>query len=240
MQKLIFYLFICSFCTSSYGQTIVLQNVNIIDTKAGTLIKNQDVTIDGKRIGNIQPTGLTEYKQVVINCSGLFLIPGLWDMHTHNWRSEDYYFPLCIANGVTGIREMFGNPFHTKRLKNEIKAGARIGPEIYASGPIIDGPAPIWKSSVAVKNINDVEKIIENQQQAGVDFLKVYSLLSEESYFEIARLCKEKGVSFAGHVPNGVSLQDAARAGQKSAEHLNGWLVECSSKKDKILKTIRN
>ena len=47
---------------------------------------------------------------------GKYLIPGLWDMHVHGTHASlmfqqpdaDSSLPLYIANGVTGIQEMFG------------------------------------------------------------------------------------------------------------------------------------
>jgi hypothetical protein len=46
---------------------------------------------------------------VEIDGRGKFLLPGLWDMHTHSSTlARQYYHLLPIANGVTGVREMWG------------------------------------------------------------------------------------------------------------------------------------
>ena len=44
----------------------------------------------------------------VIDASGQYVIPGLWDMHAHLGLMEaarEIDMPLLVANGVTGVRE---------------------------------------------------------------------------------------------------------------------------------------
>ncbi|HKY04616.1 MAG TPA: amidohydrolase family protein, partial [Blastocatellia bacterium] len=69
-------------------------------------------------------------------------------------------------------------------------------------------------------------------KREGVDFIKVHTRLSQQAYLAAADEAKKQGLSFAGHVPQGVSLAEAAKAGQKSIEHLSeyGLLFECSGK----------
>jgi len=47
-----------------------------------------------------------------VDATGKFLIAGLWDMHVHSLSKNqpDRFFPLFVANGVTGIRGMGGGP----------------------------------------------------------------------------------------------------------------------------------
>lgn len=75
---------------------------------------------------------------------------------------------------------------------------------------------------------------METVVKEGSDFVKVYSLLSRESYFAIAEEAKRRKVVFAGHVPNSVTVQEASNAGQKSTEHLYGILRACSSREAEI------
>ena len=47
----------------------------------------------------------------VIDAHGAYLIPGLWDMHTHVYfdgtagDGTDIVLPLFLASGITGIRD---------------------------------------------------------------------------------------------------------------------------------------
>ena len=163
---------------------LLIQQVNIVDVVKGEIVPNQSVAIQGNKITGIykepvQPnSGAT-----IINANGQYLIPGLWDMHTHyNWN---YTFsnPLLIANGVTGIREMWGEMDSIKMIRQQTANGIMIAPDIYSAGNIIDGTPPIWQGSAGVKNVEEAEKQVDSQIIAGVDFLKVYSLLLNDQVF---------------------------------------------------------
>jgi imidazolonepropionase-like amidohydrolase len=90
-----------------------------------------------------------------IDGSGKFLIPGLWDMHVHalSKNRPDDFFPLFIANDVTGIRDMGGDLPLTQiaQLKSDVASGARVGPQIFAAGPILEGEHAFWPFSIPVK-----------------------------------------------------------------------------------------
>jgi imidazolonepropionase-like amidohydrolase len=78
----------------------------------------------------------------VVDGFGKFVIPGLWDMHAHGSRRESLY-PLYIANGVTGVREMFGPP-DARAFRAALAAKRIDAPHIYLASPILDGTPPIW------------------------------------------------------------------------------------------------
>jgi hypothetical protein len=171
----------------------------------------------------------------LVNAAGKFLIPGLWDMHVH-WYIKDY-FPLFTANGVTGIRQMFGNP-DLLRWRQEIAKGSLQGPRMIVASPIIDGPKPVWPTSIAVGNEAEGRKAVRKVKQSGADFVKVYSLLPRDAYFGIADEAKQQGLPFVGHVPFSVSPAEASDAGQKSIEHLTGIMIACSDKEVELRKDI--
>ncbi len=173
----------------------------------------------------------------IVDATGKFLIPGLWDMHVH-WYSRDA-FTLFIANGVTGVRQMFGNS-DLLRWRDQIAKGSLLGPRMVVASPIIDGPQPIWPNSIAVRNEDEGRKAVRRVKQWGADFVKVYALLPRDAYFAIADEAKQQGITFVGHVPNSVSSAEASDAGQKSIEHLTGILIASSDKeaelRDKLVK----
>ncbi|HTD60586.1 MAG TPA: hypothetical protein VK679_08030, partial [Gemmatimonadaceae bacterium] len=187
----------------------------------------------------------------VLDGMGKFVIPGLWDMHSH--LQYDRYvrtlvFPLYIANGVTGIRDMDGDcdsacadrdttydPMHgataamVRRWKQDIASGATLGPRIVAASNLLDGPHPLWPGSVAIANPDQGRAAVDTASARGADFIKVYSGLSRASFLAIADESKRRGIPFAGHVPEAVSLDDASAAGQASMEHLLKFSDACST-----------
>jgi len=196
------------------------------------------VIVTGDQIAEIGKTGRVKIPDgaQVIEAKGKFLIPGLWDMHVHAFN-RDLFFPLFIANGVTGIRDMFGPmPELAKQWRKDMDEGRLIGPRIFAAGPIVDGPKPIWPGSLAVSNAEEGRKAVDSLKKHGADFVKVYSLLGRDAYFAIADEARRQGIPFAGHVPLVVKAGEASDAGQKSIEHLTGVLTACSTDEDEMMK----
>lgn len=218
---------------------IALTHVTVIDVTGGAPKRDTTVVIIGDRISAIgdSPTISVPADAQVVDSTGKFLIPGLWDMHVH-WYFRDT-FTLFIANGVTGVRQMFGNS-DLLRWRDQIAKGSLLGPRMFVASPIIDGPEPVWPNSISVSNENEGRKAVKRVKQWGADFVKVYSLLPRDAYFGIADEAKQEGITFVGHVPNSVSPGEASDAGQKSIEHLTGILIECSDKetdlRDKLVK----
>jgi imidazolonepropionase-like amidohydrolase len=172
----------------------------------------------------------------VIDATGKYLIPGLWDMHVHEWNKE-IFFPLFIANGITGVRDMFSPLPPIKQWRTEIAAGTTIGPHIFAAGIFVDGPYPFCKPcTIAVSNADEGRKAVLKVKEMGADFIKVYSMIPRDAYFAIADEAKRQHMVFAGHVPEFVSAAEASDAGQKSIEHLMGILVACSAAEAELRK----
>ncbi len=157
-------------------------------------------------------------------------------MHVHEWNKE-VFFPLFIANGVTGVRDMFSPLPPIKQWRAEIAAGTTTGPRIVAAGIIVDGPYPFCKPcTIAVGDADEGRKAVLKVKEMGADFVKVYSMLPRDAYFAIAEEAKRQKMVFAGHVPEFVSAAEASDAGQKSVEHLSGVLVACSAKEGVLRK----
>lgn len=233
MTKVLSFILLFLVSGTSLAQSFTIENVNVVDVKVGAIRKGLNVVIENNRITSISRTK-KETKSQVVDGSGKYLIPGLWDMHTHNWTAEQF-FPLLIANGVTGIRDMFGDMTNIRRWREEIKVGKIVGPVMYASGPILDGPKPVWPGSIAVNSPDQVHRIIDSMKnEVHVDFIKVYSLLPRDVYFKIAEEARLQHLSFQGHKPDNVTTLEAATAGQGSQEHLMGFVEESSDSSSKI------
>jgi imidazolonepropionase-like amidohydrolase len=220
----------------SYAQErrIVLQGVNIVDVEKGAILKNQDVLITGDRISRIARAGAVRPQggDSIVNCAGQYLIPGLWDMHTHVWFA-DYYFPLFIANGVTGHRGMLETIAVASQWRTQGKMPGTMIPAGFYAGPILDGPKPQWPGSVALSNPEQGRRAVDSlKNKLHVDFVKVYSGLSRETYYAIVEEAKKQQISFAGHVPASMNLLECVRAGQRTTEHMMGMIETASDSSD--------
>jgi imidazolonepropionase-like amidohydrolase len=223
---------------TSSRQDLVFTHVTVIDATGAEAKPDMTVVIRDGRIaalGRRAKMRLPKSAQVV-DASGKFLIPGLWDMHVHEWNKE-VFFPLFIANGITGVRDMFSPLPPIKQWRAEVAAGTTIGPRIFAAGILIDGPYPFCKPcTIAVSNADEGRKAVLKVKEMGADFIKVYSMVPRDAYFAIVDEAKRQHMVFAGHVPEFVSAAEASDAGQKSVEHLMGILVACSAKEAELRK----
>lgn len=201
--------------------TVALTHVNVIDVVSGEVRPDMTVVVADGRISSVEAAASARVSPSaqVHDAAGAFVIPGLWDMHVH-WLDDDYV-PLFIANGVTGIRIMWGAPQH-QQWRRAIERGKMIGPRLVIGSAIIDGPNPVWPRSVVAANAKEGRAAVDAAIREGAEFIKVYSRLPRDAYFAIAEESKRRGVPFAGHVPNAVSTEEASDAGQASIEHLTG------------------
>ena len=212
---------------------LAISGVTIIDATGAPAKPNMTMIITGDRVTEIAKTGEVAIPKdaQVIDGKGKFLIPGLWDMHVHTaLRSlPEKYFPMFIANGVTGIRDMAADVQFLQQLRKDINDGRVLGPRIIG-GQMVDGPMPVWPGlPLSISNENDARQTVASVKDSGADFIKVYSLIPRPAYFALADEAKKRGITFAGHVPISVSAFEASDAGQKSMEHLEGILRACSA-----------
>jgi len=213
-----------------------ITHVTVIDTQTGTESRDQTVVISGDRISDVEHS--RKVKPVagtkIVDGGHKYLIPGLWDMHVHTWDYESTY-PLYIANGITGVRDMFGPP-DANKFRRELATKTIIGPHFYLASPIVDGHPAVWPQSIEVTTADQAKTVVEQQKQKGVDFIKVYSLLSREAYFAILAESARVGIPVEGHVPLQVTAREASAARQKSFEHLIGIPLGCSDREDELRK----
>ena len=224
---------------------LVLAHLTIIDVADGTERPDMDVLILGDRIRSIGPAGTVSIPQgaSVVYASGMFLIPGLWDMHVHTLRKDRIrLFPVFLANGILGVRDM-GIPVdeldELRLLKRRVEDGSLLGPWIVAAGPLLDGPKPMFPDiSLAISNEHEGRQAVGSLALKGVDFIKVYTSLPRDAYFGVADEARRLGIPFAGHVPDSISPAEASDAGQKSIEHLTQIWPACSTKRPVVAREV--
>lgn len=210
------------------AQAITLTNATVVDVATGSLRANASVVIEGNRIVTVGSSTSTPAKGRVVDAKGMYVIPGLWDMHTHayfGWPREfgdSYVLPLFIANGVTGIRDMGSDVDAIIRARREVAAHRLVGPRMVVSGPMLDGPQVSFASSIAIKTPDDGRNAVDLLKRKGVDFIKIQSGVPHDAYLAIAAESKKVGLAFDGHVPDAVRASEAVAEGQRTFEHLIG------------------
>jgi imidazolonepropionase-like amidohydrolase len=211
---------------------LVLDGVTVIDVQQGRQLLAQRVVIVGNRIRTV---GRVDAVRVppgarVVDARGKYLIPGLWDLHTHSARYTEASYPLFIANGVTGIRDA-GSPVPLDTLtewRREILAGLRVGPpRQILSGQSITDEVPVCNRrerqrenlmQTCVVGAADTRHVVDSLQAAGADMIKPREV-SRATYFVIAAEARRLGIPFGGHAEQETAIE-ASDSGASIIDHL--------------------
>lgn len=227
----------------STENSIVFTNVTIIDMTGSAPKSDMTLVVTGNRITALGESGKISVPQNarIVNARGKFLIPGLWDMHTHGyWKAESVektFFPLLVANGVTSIRELH-NVYPIKqfnRWRQQRAEGKLLAPAIASVGRKVDSRTGI---SIKVSSEEQARAAVRQIKREGWDFVKVYSYLSREAFFAIADEAKKQNIPIAGHVPLTVGAGEASDAGLRSIEHLSEMLISTSTEEETLRREV--
>jgi len=224
------------------SQTLVFTNVNVVDTRNGRILPGMTVVVKNGQIQGVARFGLiTETRNVrVINATGQYMIPGLWDMDVHTadlsaaW-DEKIIYPLYVANGVTGVRDMGGDPYLLERRQQRIEDGTLLGPHILFANQFLSG-GEITSRTVTLNNPADAPEAVAKLKKRGVNLVMVRADISRDSYLAFAKEAAKLKIRFEGPAPDSITAAEASAAGQRSIERLSGISLACSSKEDTLRK----
>jgi hypothetical protein len=160
------------------GQTLVFTNVNVVDTRAGRILPGMTVVVRSGRIQGVARVGLIAENHNVrmINAAGEYVMPGLWDMDVRTASTaaawdEHIIYPLYVANGVTGVRDMGGDPDLLDQRSQRVEDGTLPGPHILVAGPILSGGKSNTQTVAPLNNPTEVREAVVKLKEHGMDLL---------------------------------------------------------------------
>jgi imidazolonepropionase-like amidohydrolase len=217
---------------------LVIAHVTVIDATGADARPDMTVVLGGRRIAALGPAREVAVPRGahVIDGSGKFLIPGLWDMHGHLTDATAAAFPLLVENGITGVRDMGGDLDQIDRWRAEIARGARLGPLIVRAGPFVDGPKDAT-NRLTVTDPAGARHAVDSLKARGVDFIKVHNLLPRDAFFALLREARNVGLPVAVHLPKDISSAEASDSGARSLEHIETLIESALFRKDATAKT---
>ena len=220
---------------------LVFTHVTVIDVTGALSRTDMTVIVAGHHITAVGKAGKVRIPKdaQVVDASGKFMIPGLWDMHIHSFTDNgwEWLFPLLIANGVTGVRELGTRlPFERiNQIRRETLEGKILGPRYGAvTARIFDGPGSQIPPSTVVETAEQARSLVREYKQQGMDFIKVYNLLSREVYLAVIDEAKRQKIPVAGHVPFSMTASGVSVLGQISTEHFTDIFLSCSRDEDAL------
>jgi len=176
------------------------------------LVRDGRIADAGSRAAVPVPDGVP-----TVDISGKTLVPGLWDMHTHVTQIE--WAPVYLASGVTTVRDM-GNEFEfITTLRDAIASKRALGPRLLLAG-LVDGPGPNAFGVYYAATADEAKQVVGKYHDAGFQQIKIYSLITPPLVEAICAEAHRLGMTVTGHVPNGMTIDQAATAGMDQIAHL--------------------
>jgi imidazolonepropionase-like amidohydrolase len=231
-------------CSQPPATGTAITNVTVIDAVNGVR-ENQTVVFDGDAITAVQPAAADFAAATTIDGSGKYLIPGLWDFHVHltyDDRFTDSMPVLFLSYGVTSVRDTGGLLQKVLPVVEKMRAPDAIAPRVFFAGPLLDGNFVVYdgvsRPEIGVRNTTPEEarKTITDLQAQGVDFIKIYEMVSPAVFDAMVATAQELGLPIDSHVP--LSLR-AGTAGPMvdSIEHLRNIEMDCASNAPELHET---
>jgi imidazolonepropionase-like amidohydrolase len=204
---------------------IILEGATVIDGTGDLPKPNTTIIINGSRIASLSSNTANNYyhnstaAKNVINLTGKYIVPGLFDMHAHvgnvrknsyNHNESEYMLRMLLAYGVTTIRNPGGPTEQSVALRENISEEKIVGPQIFTAGQLLNTPQmPVPFVEKQVQTEQDVRHEVRNQVAKGVDYIKLYVGLTPELVQAAINEAHSNGIKVIGHLYT-TSWTDAA------------------------------
>ncbi|MEO8449135.1 MAG: amidohydrolase family protein [Gemmatimonadota bacterium] len=208
---------------------LVIENVTLIDGTDHAPRPGMSVAVKDGKVVAVEEAGPLRVSSgaTMVDGRGKYLIPGLADMHVHLSKAPENDFALFLANGVTTIRDMGGGLATSLRLRDAMRSGRILGPEVLIAGPTLDAEYVVRvvrnpskePTRESVPDSATAVMIVDSLARMGVDHIKVHSMMPRAAYFAVLAEAKKRGVFVVGHIPDSVTATEAIEAGQRTLEH---------------------
>lgn len=231
-------------CSVGFADSYLIQNVTVLPMTNKDSLANRSVLVEDGQITEVAKK-VKNYPDdtLIIDGSGKFLMPGLWDMHVHISGNADSALPMFLANGVTSVRDMGGDPDYLLGLRDAVAAGTRIGPRIKTAGPILESPAFVQRmqdrnisedplqTRIGVGSPEEAEAAVAKLKKLGVDFVKIRTYADKDTHLAISKAADKAGLQLVGHADLPYTLLLASN--QASYEHLPRDLMKRDSEAER-------
>lgn len=196
-----------------------LIGATVVDATGRPPLADATILIRDGRIADVGPRNAVKVPAgtATLDVSGKTILPGLWDMHTHFTQVE--WQPVYLAAGVTTVRDM-GNEFEfITAVRDAIASGRTLGPRILTAG-LIDGGGPDAFGVYYATTPEEAKAAVVKYHDAGFQQIKIYTLVKPPIVAAICAEAHRLGMTVTGHVPAGMSIEQAVGAGMDNIAHL--------------------
>ena len=223
-------------CSEPATVGTAIRNVTVIDAVQGAR-SAQTVVFDGDRILAVQDADLPIDAATVIDGTGKYLIPGLWDFHVHltyDPRLTPVMPALFLRWGITSVRDTGGLMDEILPVVAAMRAADSIAPRVFFAGPLLDGVDVVYDGDgrpeigIAVPTAEAAARIVSELKDQGVDFIKIYEMVRPEVFDALVAAAATAGLPIDSHVPLALRAREAGPQ-VDSIEHLRNIEMDCAA-----------
>jgi imidazolonepropionase-like amidohydrolase len=199
--------------------SFAIVGATLIDGTGHPAVPNSAIVIRSGRIVSAGPTGKVALppRIHVVPAKGMFLLPGLWEMHSHYSGVE--FGPALLAAGVTTTRDCGGEFEFLTTVRKTIDTQNGLGPRLLLAG-LIDGGGPAAFGAVNVERPEEAAAVVARYHAAGFEQIKLYTLLKPDVVKAIGTEAHRQGMTVTGHVPAAMNAFEGVDAGMDQINHL--------------------
>lgn len=221
---------------------LAIRNVTVIDAVHGVRA-GQTVVVDSGRIVAVQDAGESVHATNTVDGAGRYLIPGLWDFHVHltyDPRLTAAMPGLFLNHGITSVRDTGGELQAVLAAVAPMRADSATAPRVFYAGPLLDGEYVVYTGEgrpalgIANPDVATARANIARLAEAGVDFVKIYEMVSPEVFEVLVAEARARNLPIDGHVPLSMRAREVGPRVQ-SLEHLRNIEMDCASRPDALL-----
>ncbi len=196
----------CAPPTPTLRGDLLISDVRILDPGGGAAGPPSSLLVTGEEIAWIGAR--SEEGSVAaarrVDGRGGFLLPGLIDMHAHVRDPRDLV--AFLRHGVTTVMNLHGDP-SVLELRESVRSGRVAGPQIFTSGPILDGDPGRGGGNVPLGDAAAARAEVAAEVAAGYDAVKIYDLIEEPAYRAAVEAARAAGKPVFGHIPKALGLE---------------------------------
>jgi imidazolonepropionase-like amidohydrolase/Tol biopolymer transport system component len=202
---------------------LLIRRVRVLDFAAGQFSGDTSILVERGRIrwigeekGRELPEGV-----VVLDSSGKYAIPGLFDFHVHSaWANYEAHPHTFLAYGVTSVRDTGGGLETLSALADRGDTSNTPMPRYFFSGEIFEGAQPTWGDAfLQIYTQEDARQHVQRFKKRGAHFIKVYSSLPWPLLRAAAAEARRQGMPVVGHGLNLEEIVKGVTLGYLSLEH---------------------
>jgi imidazolonepropionase-like amidohydrolase len=198
--------------------TFALTHATVIDPSRDRAILNDaTILIRGGKIAEIGSNLRLPPSIRVLDATGKFILPGLWDTHAHFEQSE--WGPAYLACGITSVRDVGNEIEFLVPIRNSLNAGRSLGPRMYAAGLIDSDPGSL--TSEHAEGMERARAIVQRYHDLGYQEIKIYQSLKPDLIPVVTVEAHRLGMKVTGHIPTGTDALSAVRNGMDMINHIS-------------------